>query len=916
MTCETVDDCLLDYIEGQLDATDAERVRVHIETCADCRRALRETKEMLDALHVARQNQDRSDLRASASTAPPRTAVPPVTWTAGSRLGDFEIIELLGRGGMGAVYRARQVSLNRVVALKVMPSGLTQTPDALQRFRREAQAAARLHHTNIVPVYAQGEHEGHLFYAMELIDGVDLGRILKSDPSRLLSGLGANRAEFANADAPSREAGNLTDTAAGRPRADFRRLARLVAQAADALAYAHRNHVLHRDIKPQNLLLSSDGQLHITDFGLARLLDEPGVTQTGEMLGTPAYMSPEQIDADRERIDHRTDIYSLGVTLYELLTGRRPFDAPTREQTIARIRQREPLPPRKLNPSAPIDLETICLRAMEKDPRRRYTSAAEMAADLLRFADDRPILARRVGAIEKAIKWVRRHPATTTIVALVVILCAVAGMWTRQSIHARQARANELVQRAFDYLTYEDYRDPAQPLAWLVEAEPLGPDRARFDVAMGLCRLLDDTKESIRRFESALARAPDNAMIMYLLAWACRLDQRPEAFERWMQKADSLGGAGEDAAAHFFRGLALVRVNPEEAIGSLRAADRLRDPFYQAMLHLGRAWNHEMYRERKLEYFGQISDRLTAACVYRAKAAYPRYLLSIAYRIAGEIYTDTGDAASASPYLNKALELAREAQTVEPQSPRGYACEAEYWEFVGDYEKALDARDRGAAWCSTPAALGELHEYRWRLCYWLDLHERALSDLDELQRKYPATDPKYTWYRHFFPAIVLADVGQMDAALVRARAMTDERPDDFRSILSAALLLRMWDQAEESHQLLADARGRIRFDAVATADKSRALYESVYDYALGAIDWAELLERSRREKPTRALLAEAHFVAGCARLASGDREGALASFRACETTYDFDDYCYVGRLFARKLALEPTWPALIGRKRP
>ncbi len=267
---------------------------------------------------------DRTRPMPGASTAP--VAAEPLR--VGARLGDFEISEQIGRGGMGVVYRARQVSLDRTVALKVLAAFVDPESQAIARFRKEAQAAARLHHTNIVAIHAQGEHSGYYYYAMELIQGESLDAALRR---------GAFRARSSAADAPA-GATDSSSFAFGRGGLDaYRRLARLMAEVADALEYAHQNHVIHRDIKPQNLLLGRDGRLHVTDFGLAHLLSEPHLTTTGQVMGTPLYMSPEQVRLGHGRVDWRTDIYSLGVTLYEVLTGEPPFTGETRDQIIDQV---------------------------------------------------------------------------------------------------------------------------------------------------------------------------------------------------------------------------------------------------------------------------------------------------------------------------------------------------------------------------------------------------------------------------------------------------------------------------------------------------------------------------------------------------------------------------------------------------
>jgi serine/threonine protein kinase len=232
-------------------------------------------------------------------------------------------------------------------------------------------------------------------------------------------------------------------------RADYRHVARLLADVADALDCAHQHGVIHRDVKPHNLLLGATNRLHLTDFGLARLTDAPHLTASGEVMGTPAYLSPEQVRADIGRIDHRTDIYSLGVTLYEIITKRKPFEGETREQILSGICTAEPAAPRRLNPHIPLDLETICLRAMEKEPGRRQATAAVLAEDLRRFADGRPILSRRTSRLEKAAKWVTRHKAATVAMAATaaMVLLAAGLEWSLSAGRSREAE--RLVHQAY-----------------------------------------------------------------------------------------------------------------------------------------------------------------------------------------------------------------------------------------------------------------------------------------------------------------------------------------------------------------------------------------------------------------------------------------------------------------------------------
>src|SRR5437867_1964902 len=268
------------------------------------------------------------------------------------RLGDFELLREIGRGGMGIVYEARQVSLDRRIALKVLPPALGMSDQATQRFEREARAAARLHHTNIVPVHSIGEENGCHYYAMDLIEGDSLDRVLRQLVDEGANPLMAATVTRAVQELPPRPATpghegetttSLSDSSAGSRRW-FDAAAKLVAEVAEGLHYAHGRGIIHRDIKPANLMLSREGHLCVADFGLARMLQEPGMTVSGSFIGTPAYMSPEQIAAGRMKIDQRTDIYSLGAVLYELLTLQRPFPGESREAVVTGILTKDPRP--------------------------------------------------------------------------------------------------------------------------------------------------------------------------------------------------------------------------------------------------------------------------------------------------------------------------------------------------------------------------------------------------------------------------------------------------------------------------------------------------------------------------------------------------------------------------------------------
>lgn len=386
-------------------------------------------------------------------------------------LGEFELRREIGRGGMGTVYAAFQRSLLREVAVKVLGQQVSSSEQAIARFRREAQAAAKLHHPSIIPIFALGEQDNVYYYAMELVEGPGLNLVIadmraqrgsapvRDDPAATIpiprSCAGPDLSTSMPRAAPNARLTAADSTVVLAHSAGFakgpelyQRVAEQIAALADALDYAHREGVIHRDIKPHNLLFGSDGRLRISDFGLARLTEQPGVTMTGELIGSPLYMSPEQIRGDIGRIDHRTDIYSLGATLYEWLTLRPPYPGETREQVISKVLTTEPLSLRTLNAQIPADLETICLKAIERDLNRRYPSAGDLRDDLLRFLSHRPVVARREGGLSRAKKFIRRHQLASLATAATILAALL--IWqlfsTKQQVKVQTVAAEQARQ--------------------------------------------------------------------------------------------------------------------------------------------------------------------------------------------------------------------------------------------------------------------------------------------------------------------------------------------------------------------------------------------------------------------------------------------------------------------------------------
>jgi tRNA A-37 threonylcarbamoyl transferase component Bud32 len=342
----------------------------------------------------------------------------------------YQVLDLLGKGGMGVVYKARQVGLDRLVALKMMLHTEHASADDRRRFQTEAQAVARLQHPNIVQIHEVGEHQGQPYFSLEYCPGGTLANRLRGTPWE-----------------PAKAA----------------ELMRTLARAVHA---AHEANVVHRDLKPANVLLGADGQPKIGDFGLAKKLDEQSQTQTGAVVGTPSYMAPEQAGGKGKQVGLAADIYALGAILYELLTGRPPFKAPSPLDTVLQVLSEDPVAVRRLQPQVPRDLETICLKCLEKEPRKRYASAAALAEDLRRFLAGEAIHARPARAIERGWRWCRRHRALASLAASIVVgLVLSSYLLVTMRAHAVAQRDKAIARRVVSTL----FKNPE--LAFLPEQD-------------------------------------------------------------------------------------------------------------------------------------------------------------------------------------------------------------------------------------------------------------------------------------------------------------------------------------------------------------------------------------------------------------------------------------------------------------
>jgi serine/threonine protein kinase/Tfp pilus assembly protein PilF len=843
---------------------------------------------------------------------------------AGHRLGDFEILREIGRGGMGIVYEARQLSLKRKVALKILSAGLGLTGNTVERFHREAESAARLHHTNIVPVYATGEDNGTHYYAMELIEGPSLDQVIrqlrqsqttlpagKHSPCPPTAPVGGSPQDlvqtgpYLELPVPDGSVSPLSSPSVCSESSYFDTVAQMIAEVADALDYAHKQGVIHRDVKPSNLLLSPQGRLSINDFGLARVLEQPGLTLTGEFVGTPAYMSPEQITSGSIPLDHRTDIYSLGATLYELLTLRPPFTGERRDQVLAQIIHREPRPPRSENRKVPLDLETICLKALDKDPDRRYQTAGQVAEDLRRYLNRFAISARRIGPLGRLRKWIRRHPGLAAASLCVLALALAAGFFAYQ---ARLTRLRLLADRhRHDQELHTEKQRSAMDKAQLAsmsgdlqaaeeaiaEAERLGASTGQARLLRGLTAFYSgNAEQAIPHLEQAVKLLPQSVAARALLANAygsvCRWDKANEL----VRGLDLLTPVTPED--YLFKGSAVAIFDTKAGLKVVNEAIRLRPSpialLIRAELEIGRAYDTADPRdgERAVKDAETARNLLPGNPVPLMDCLNARLAVTIAYEKAGR-------AAKRRAAIARGRD---DAQALKPFThlPDAAHLRWSWFVYVGEenahHEELRSACEGGGSpFLSSLYGLALLREGKY---------ERALALLEKQRGK------------HFTDVVRVVALAMLPGGRTRAlRAYKALKAEDLYAwdwwhCQAVQLLL------EPTREAVAAARFyRHKADRFPVGE--REFFLALVRYLMGQRNAHSLLKAAVGNQTN---VSFAHYTIAMKMLGEGDRKNALEHFRSALATHQTSDWTWhMNRVFLERLQQDPTWPPWIPAKK-
>jgi tetratricopeptide (TPR) repeat protein/serine/threonine protein kinase len=624
----------------------------------------------------------------------------------GQKLGDFEIVKLIGRGGMGAVFLAHQISLDRDVALKVVSDISGARGKSLERFKREAKVLAKISHPNIVPIYEVGEQGPYSYFAMEHIKGVSLDKILTSirnaKPGDKASDI-MHKCLESQAEVYDVKQQTDSGTVAEIDTEYIINISKMIIDIATALDYAHKIGILHRDVKPSNILIDSNGTPKLVDFGLARVETQQTITISGEFFGTPNYVSPEQINKP-ENVDCRSDVYSLAATYYECLTLHPPFEGNTVNETLTRVISKEALPPKKYCPRLSNDFNTVLLHALEKSQEDRYQNAADFAADIENVLDFKPITAKRPSITTKAYKILRREPLKIGLVVIMLLMAGIFGYWSisYKIKNETRAEAKQLFDMARGKMTVKNY---AEALKCLDQALEKTPDFIDAYLVSAECqRYLGNYDRAIKLYKQAISIADNNPMAYF------QLGQTFIAIENWEQAKDEFKKAIEldpnFGLAH--AGLATCYLNlgiNHDAISEYRRAIALGPNIAE--------------KEQILFIIGNL---LTSMKIYEEAIQEYQKLLDInpmyadAYIGIGHCYMMISDHSKAENSFKKAVD-------VDPKSYSAYATLAQFYVDSGRTIDAISAYSSAADIC---------------------LKEKRIQDALDCYDKVTSIDPNYS----------------------------------------------------------------------------------------------------------------------------------------------------------------------------
>jgi len=893
----------LEIFEAALDIEPHERSRWIDLACGSDAALADDVKSLLDAHALAGNFLDHG-LTVAQSRGANGRAVEPFVMT-GRQLGDFLIEQQVGAGGMGVVYRAQQISLNRPVALKVLPPHLRSSESARTRFQREVEAAARLRHRNVVAVYTTGEESGTAYYAMELIVGAPLSQVIEELRRRPPRQVGA----CLPIDGP---AGSLDNSTHGRaddltpppetappavdlaslttPDGYFLAVARLMMHVAEGLAYAHEMQVIHRDIKPSNLLLGRDGEIHISDFGLARLMEEPGLTRTGDFLGTPYYMAPEQISTGYGPIDERTDVYALGATLYELLTLRKPFPGENREQVIAKILHKEPTPPRSINRLVPRDLDTICLKALEKEPQRRYASAGDVAEDLRRFVERRPILARREGAVGRGIAWARRHRAWSTAIGGFAALLLLAAFFAYRT-HVAELKWNDAeFGRVFETAQLAAIEgDLNKAEAAVAQARQLGAPPAQLALLRGQLDLrAGKIQEACDTLEQAIRELPQSVAAHALLVNAYGANEQNE---KRMQAATRLAILQPSTLQDYLMlGEAQAYTNFDQSHATLNDAVARYKTSVVARLTRGSMSVYRAMDSADIALADETLDDLRIASELLEPNPLVLSRMVQARLIAATAYAAAGDIGKRQEHLDRAAEAVK-ALAEYPSHYKSHWWRATYFDYIGDDDRAIEAwlamKDHSITFLT-------LSLYR------VGRFQEALDLCDERLARYKGA--RFTEFLRSF--ILAASAENLEDFLFAFELRGKETLDSVNSHRFTYTIDCLAGQPHRARQFSRDLR---QADPHLAANEHP--WQTILDYCCGELSEEALLADLA---DSRSSLCQAQFLVGMTHLANGDRAKARQHYQAASdlkiVNYVED---YLSRALLAQLDRDPNWPRWI-----